>query len=131
MDIVVDTSVLLAVLVSEPQRAKLVALTSDADLVAPASIHWEVGNALSAMLRRKRITVEQAMSVVGAYDQIPIRLVDVSMKDAVTVAAKLNIYAYDAYFIACARDQRIGLLSVDKGLLAAAAQAGVSTVEVP
>ena len=131
MELVVDTSVLLAVLVSEPERAKLVALTADADLVAPASIHWEIGNALSSMLRRQRITIGQAMSVLAAYEQIPIRLVDVSVRDAVTIAAELNIYAYDAYFIACARDQRIGLLSLDKGQLAAARQAGVSPVEVP
>ena len=36
MELVVDTSVLLAVLLSEPERAKLVALTADADLIAPA-----------------------------------------------------------------------------------------------
>jgi predicted nucleic acid-binding protein len=131
MDLVVDTSVLLAVLLSEPERAKLVALTADADLIAPASVHWEVGNALSSMLKRHRITIEQAMSILAAYDQIPIRLVDVSMKEAVRIAAELNMYAYDAYVIACARDQRIGLLSLDKALVAAAKQAGVTSVEVP
>ena len=131
MELVVDTSVLLAVLLSEPERAKLVALTADADLIAPASVHWEVGNALSSMLKRQRITIEQTMSILAAYDQIPIRLVDVSMKEAVTIAAELNMYAYDAYVIACARDQRIGLLSLDKALVAAAKQAGVTSVEVP
>ena len=131
MELVVDTSVLLAVLLSEPERAKLVALTADANLIAPASVHWEVGNALSSMLKRQRITIEQAMAILAAYDQIPIRLVDVSMKEAVTIAAELNMYAYDAYVIACARDQRIGLLSLDKALVAAAKQAGVTSVEVP
>ena len=129
MELVVDTSVLLAVLLSEPERAKLVALTADADLIAPASV--QVGNALSSMLKRQRITIEQAKSILAAYDQIPIRLVDVSMKEAVTIAAELNMYAYDAYVIACARDQRIGLLSLDKALVAAAKQAGVTSVEVP
>jgi predicted nucleic acid-binding protein len=131
MELVVDTSVLLAVLLSEPERAKLVALTANADLIAPASVHWEVGNALSSMLKRQRITIDQAMSVLAAYDQIPIRLIDVSLKAAVTIAAELNMYAYDAYVIACARDQRIGLLSLDKALVAAAKQAGVTSVEVP
>ena len=64
-------------------------------------------------------------------DQIPIRLVDVSIRDAVKVAAELNIYAYDAYLIVCAQDQRVGLLSLDKALLVAAKQAGVSALEVP
>lgn len=131
MDLVVDTSVLLSVLLSEPERAKLVALTAEVDLVAPGSVHWEIGNALSSMLKRQRITLEQAMSILTAYEQIPLRLVEVSMREAVSIAAEQNIYAYDAYLIACARDQRAGLLSLDKALIAAANQAGVSVLEVP
>jgi len=131
VDLVVDTSVLLSVLLSEPERAKLVALTAEVDLVAPGSVHWEIGNALSSMLKRQRITLEQAMSILTAYEQIPLRLVEVSMREAVSIAAEQNIYAYDAYLIACARDQRAGLLSLDKALIAAANQAGVSVLEVP
>jgi predicted nucleic acid-binding protein len=131
MNLVVDTSVLMAVLTSEPERPKLVSLTVGVDLIAPISVHWEIGNALSALLKRKRITLQQAFSALSAYEKIPLRHVEVSMMEAVRIASELNIYAYDAYLIECAFSQRISLLSLDKGLLTAAKKWGVSVVEVP
>jgi len=49
MELVVDTSAIIAVLVREPLRAALIDVTAGADLLAPPSVHWEVGNAFSAM----------------------------------------------------------------------------------
>ena len=49
MLLVVDTSVLLAVVLNEPSKAELVRLTTGAGLIAPLSLHWEFGNALSSM----------------------------------------------------------------------------------
>jgi predicted nucleic acid-binding protein len=46
------------------------------------------------------------------------------------VAHELGIYAYDAYFIACAQRRRCPLVSLDRGLLAAAAGVSVQTIEV-
>ena len=61
MDIVIDTSAIIAVIANEPEKEALVELTTGADLIAPRSVHWEIGNAFSAMLRRERIKVEQAV----------------------------------------------------------------------
>jgi uncharacterized protein with PIN domain len=58
VDIVIDTSVIIAVIANEPERERIVAATYRANLLAPMSVHWEVGNAFSAMLRRGRTTVE-------------------------------------------------------------------------
>src|SRR5437763_8514880 len=54
MDIVADTSAIIAVIANEPEKSALVAHTQGADLFAPLSIPWEVGNAFSAMLKRQR-----------------------------------------------------------------------------
>ena len=59
MELVVDTLVIVAVLTSEPEHGVLVERTRGVDLVAPASIHWEVGNAFAAMLKRRRITLAE------------------------------------------------------------------------
>jgi predicted nucleic acid-binding protein len=56
MKMVVDTSTIIAVILGEPEKDRLVALTKDAVILAPPSVDWEVGNAFSAMLRRNRIT---------------------------------------------------------------------------
>ncbi len=52
MDIVLDTSVIIAVIANEPEKRVLIRLTKGAELIAPQSVHWEIGNAFSAMLKR-------------------------------------------------------------------------------
>jgi predicted nucleic acid-binding protein len=106
-------------------------LTERADLLAPGSVHWEVGNALAAMLKRGRAALAQIETALDAYEGIPIRFVDVELSAAMTIAARFGLYAYDAYVIACAVANRCRLITLDRGLLAAAAKAGVVTVEVP
>lgn len=130
MDLVVDTSVLLAVVANEPEKAALVEQTTGTTLVAPASVPWEIGNAFSAMLKRQRISIIQAKEALAVYRRIPVRYLDVDLVAALSLAAELNIYAYDAYLIVCAQKQRCSLLSLDRGLLHAAKQAGVPVVEV-
>jgi len=131
MTLVVDASVLLAVLMSERERAKIIELTKDVDLIAPSSVHWEIGNALSSMLKRGRMTLVQAESVLKNYEKIPIRFVEVSLHESIKISADRKIYAYDAFLIACARDQRCKLISLDKALLQASRDSGIQVVEVP
>ncbi len=130
MNLVIDTSVLIAVLVSEPERAQIIRQTEGYDLIAPGSVHWEIGNALAAMLKRKRITHEQVKATLLSYEKIPIRFRDVDMQMAMDIAYENDLYAYDAYIIACARESRCPLISLDKNLLNAARKAHVSLVEV-
>ena len=130
MNVVVDTSVIIAVIANEPEKEFLVQSTLGVDVVAPASCHYEVGNALSAMLRRKRIDGDQARRAVEAYQRIPMRLVDVDLVQALGLADVLGIYAYDAYVIGCALSQRCPLISLDRGLLRAARIAGAEVLEV-
>jgi uncharacterized protein with PIN domain len=49
MNIVVDTSVIIAVITNEPHKPQLIDITREVDLLAPLSLHWEIGNAFSAM----------------------------------------------------------------------------------
>lgn len=130
MNIVVDASVLIAVIVGEPHRERLIQLTEGADLVAPYSVHWEIGNALAAMVRRNRIALEEALMAVRIYEQIPIRYVGVEIEEALRIAGELRIYAYDAYLIRCAEKYRLPLLTLDRGLMVAAQQRGIEVLNV-
>ena len=130
MDIVVDTSVIIAVIAHEPQRDALIRLTKGADLLAPASVHWEIGNAFSAMLKRNRIELDQALQAIAAYRQIPIRYVDVELEDTLAIAERYAIYANDAYLIRCGLKFSAPLLSLDRSLQQVAEQAGVQPIEV-
>lgn len=130
MDMVIDTSAIIAVLTSESERRVLIEHTRGANLIAPASVHWEIGNALADMLKRRRIQRGQIGRVLKSYDRIPIRYVDVSLGVAVDLAAEHNLYAYDAYVVACALSHRCGLVSLDQTLVRAASAAGVKVVDV-
>lgn len=102
MDIVIDTSAIIAVITNEPTKPELIKITSGAQLFAPRSIHWEIGNAFSAMLKRNRLTLAQAQKAVTA----------------------------DAYLIACAQKKKSALLTLDKGLKHAAKRVAVTVLEV-
>jgi predicted nucleic acid-binding protein len=130
LEYVVDTSIIIAVLVNEEHKAMLVGLTKGANLNAPASLHWEVGNAFSAMFKRGRLDSDKAIEAVGIYERIPIRLHDVSLSASLEIAGNMGLYAYDAYFIECARKLNSPLVTLDATLQKAARQAGVDVVEV-
>jgi predicted nucleic acid-binding protein len=130
MEIVIDTSAIMAVIGDQPEKRELVRLTRGATLAAPPSVHWEVGNALTAMFKRRAIGLDEALKLLESYASIPIRLTDVALKHAVELASRLNIYAYDAYVIACAVNQRAPILTLDSGLRTRARELELDVLEV-
>ena len=71
-----------------------------------------------------------AWQAMAAYREIPIRYVDVDLEEAVVLADRHKMYAYDAYVLTCALDQRRLLLTLDRGLTRAVLAEGVDIVEV-
>lgn len=130
MELVVDTSVIIAVLVHGSERETIVERTVGADLTAPSSVHWEVGNAFSAMFRRGRITLDQAKLALRSYEQMTFRFIDIELVQSLELSRRLNLYAYDAYVLACALNSRAPLLTLDRKLATAASSVGVRLLEV-
>lgn len=130
MDLTVDTSVIMAVVLNEPSKAALVAATKGAELLVPTSLHWEIGNALSALFKKRRIGLDQATAALESYERIPLRLADVDLKSSVGLAHEYGIYAYDAYVIECARRYQTPLLSLDGPQCRVAREVGVDILEV-
>ena len=130
MNVVVDASVIIAVIANEPEKGKLIRLTKGVDLISPASVHWEIGNAFSAMLKRERITLAQAHAALDAYEMIPIRFVDVEVDRTLDIVDRFKIYAYDAYLIRCAAKYQAPLLTLDRRLMNMALDAGVNVLEI-
>lgn len=130
MEIVIDTSAIIAVIANEPEKPELINVTNGMELIAPRSVHFEIGNAFSAMLKRQRIALEQALKALKIYQSIPIRFVDVELQESVRLASQINIYAYDAYLIRCAEKYHCPLLTLDQALRTHAQEHGISIVEV-
>lgn len=130
MRIVIDTSAVIAVIADEPEKARLIELTTGATIVVPPSVKWEVGNAFSAMLKRSRLTLEQALDAIDVYHSISMETVEINLKDAIRLAGKYNIYAYDAYILQCAIEYELPLISLDKDLIEIAKRENIQVIEV-
>ena len=130
MDIIIDTSALIAVIAGEPERDKIIAITSGKSLIGPGSIPWEIGNAFSAMFKRNRLSLNEAQKGIAIFDSIPIRYIQPDFINAVTVSKQTNMYAYDAYFLDCAIRHRAPLLTLDRKLKKAAKGLNIEVMEV-
>src|SRR5690606_5067653 len=97
MNIVADTNIFLSVALNESERSRIIRLTTDASISAPEILSYEAGNALSAMIKRKRLTAAEALMAYKAITLVPVRLVRVDIQASLKIAAEHSIYAYDAY----------------------------------
>ncbi len=130
MNIVIDTSAIIAVIVAEPERDAIIAATSGHTLIGPGSIPWEIGNAFSAMIKQHRIGVSDAQRGLEILDSIPLQYVNVDMANVLSIAAQVNAYAYDAYLLDCALRHAAPLLTLDRTLRRAADALGINLVNL-
>ena len=130
MDLTVGASVIMAVILNEPSKPKLLETTEGAELLSAPSLPWEIGNALSALFKRRRIDLAQAELALKSYRQIPIRLPPLEIEGSVVLAEQYGVYAYDAYVIECARRYQTSLLSLDRRQCEVARAEGIATIEV-
>ena len=130
MDIVIDTSALIAVIVGEPERKKIVEFTTGNTLIGPGSIPWEIGNAFSAMFKEDRLTLDEAQKGLAIFASIPLRYIEPDFVNALKISKQAKIYAYDAYFLDCAIRHKAPLLTLDRKLKAFAQNLNVETMEV-
>lgn len=120
----------MAVILNEPTKRALLRATEGVDLRSAPSLPWEVGNALTALFKRGRIELGQAMKAVKSYEAIPVQLAAVDMQAAVKLGHEHGIYAYDAYVLECARRYGTPLLSLDDPQCVIARKLGIEVMEV-
>jgi predicted nucleic acid-binding protein len=129
-NIVIDTSAVLAVLLDEPEKQAVVEATMGSVVCAPASLRWEVGNAVSAGVKRRRLTTQRARQLVTDFDQVTIRELAIDLLRAVDLGLELSIYAYDAYILEAARSSGFPLLALDGPIRRNAKKIGLSLVDL-
>jgi len=129
MYITIDTSAVIAVIGNEASKEKIIALTTGCSLFAPASVHWEIGNAFSSMFKSQRSSIKLAKQALAAYREIPIKFIDVPLEKTLEISHAQNIYACDAYLVQCAQQTSTPLLTLDSGLKFVAEQVGIHVLE--
>jgi len=129
-EIVADASVVLAVLLNEPEKSRIIEITEGRDLVSPGCLKWEIGNAFSAMLKRKRLNEKQVQKALDTFSVIPIKEVEVNLNDALRLCGTHNIYAYDAYYMIVSKRLSRPILTLDERMSAVAKEEGIKVEEV-
>ena len=129
MKIIADTNTFIAVALNEPEKDRIIRLTEGHDLIAPDLLPFEVGNALTAMMKKNALKKEEVATAWEAVQQIPVDLRHTEIKAALKLAIKHNIYAYDAYFLECAINLRSPLLTLDLGMKRVSREIGIAILE--
>jgi predicted nucleic acid-binding protein len=129
MNIVPDTNIFLAVVLDEPEKDKIIQLTSETNAISPEILPYEVGNALIALVKRKQLTHNEALLAFEAVSSIPVRLISVDIRHALKLALEYNIYAYDAYFLQCAMHLSCPLITLDKRMKQIAYDLNIEVLE--
>lgn len=125
MEIIIDASCIIAVLLGEEKAIEVKEKTKGTTLVSPFCLPYEIGNSLTACLKRRRINNEQAIFAYKQFEMIPIRFIEPDIKTAIQIAAEENCYAYDMFYVTCALDTGLSLYSLDNGLVNIAKKRGV------
>lgn len=128
--IVLDASATLAVVLDELPAAEAEALLgliiSDGALVPPL---WdqEVGNALMAAERRRRLTAADTGHAVALLEGLPIEVTesDPALSDLVACARQYGLTTYDATYLLVAMTSGFPLATRDAAVARAAREAGV------
>lgn len=130
MKIVIDSSAVMAVLLYENRRDDILNVTHGAELYAPMIIQAEIGNAVSSLMKRGLITLEQGLILVRSASTIPISNREIDIYAAMELSYEYKIYAYDAYFLALCRRMNTSLLTLDKGMKNIAQMISIKCIEL-
>lgn len=129
MDLVSDASAFLAVALNEAEREQVIEKTAGCDVLSPEVLPYEIGNALSAVHRKGRLNDREILRAFDISQSIAVRLVPVKIRDAMKVAVRFNIYAYDAYYLQCCIENKLPLLTLDGRMGDIAKRLGIKVVE--
>jgi predicted nucleic acid-binding protein len=129
MEIVLDASAILAVIVDEPEAQIVIDCTKDAAIVSPSIVSFEVANALSRMIKRGMVSSkEQMLSLIRNFEKIPMRTVGIDLQKALEIAWDNKIYAYDAFYLETAKRLMLPLITFDSGMIKIARSLGLTVL---
>jgi len=130
MDLIVDTNIFLAIALNEPEKADIINVSSGYDAASPEILMYEIGNALSAMGKRHRLTENESLAVLDITNKIPVKLIKCDIQKSLQLAVKFNIYAYDAFFLQCAISTNSPLITLDKKMKMVAEELNIQILEL-
>jgi predicted nucleic acid-binding protein len=113
MDILLDASAIMAIILNEPNKETVIKLTKGSILVSPEMVPYEIGNALISLYKRHKLDENEVIEAYNTFKKIPLRVLDVDIEKAFKISCKYNIYAYDAYYLETAKRLKLPLITFD------------------
>ncbi len=129
MVIVADASAFLAVVLNEADRDWIVNKTIGAKLISPEILPYEIGNALIAVRKKGRLNDREIIKAYDISQRIAVKLMSVKIHDALKIAIRFNVYAYDAYYLQCCTENKVPLISLDERMCDVARNLNIKVVE--
>ena len=124
-ELIIDASCILEYLLNQENKDTIVNKVSNSKLVAPSCLPFEIGNAISKLIKRGLISIYEGVSVFHEYARIPIRLIEPEIPSAIVIAGENKSYAYDAYYINVAEQMALPLYTLDDQMHRIASDRGV------
>lgn len=118
---VVDASALAALLFGEPDGAPVADRLRGAELIAPALLPFEVANTCVKKMRRHPDQRDALIAAFGMFDRMDVGIVGVDQEEAIVLAERSGLTAYDASYLWLARETGSELVTLDGRLQAASA----------
>ncbi|MBI5674967.1 MAG: type II toxin-antitoxin system VapC family toxin [Nitrospirae bacterium] len=129
MEIVADASAFLAVILNESDRDWIINKTLEATILSPEILPYEIGNALIAVRKKGRLNDREVIKAYDISHRIAVKLMSVKIHDALKIAIKFNVYAYDAYYLQCCIENNMPLISLDDRMCGVARNLNIKVVE--
>jgi predicted nucleic acid-binding protein len=129
MNVLLDASAIMAVILNEHNRDTVIMLTRNTTLLSPDVISFEIGNALVNLYRKQKITEDELLEAYRNYSLIPVRNIKIDIEKALKIACKYKIYAYDAYYLEIASRLKIPLITFDESMKKVAFHLKINVLE--
>lgn len=132
ISVVVDASVIVKLLVDEPDSSKAAALAGTYHLVAPDFARLEVGNTLWSRVHAGQFDGGIAQRFLDLLDESEIDTVPSAplVSRALALATEIDHPIYDCVYLALAERVRCALVTADNRFVAALRKIGLSNPSV-
>ena len=121
MNILIDASALLPILIDKPEKKHIIHLTRNCSLLAPFILPLEIGNALTRLHKRRILNEQEVAIAFNDFKKIPLRLVNAEIETALSIACRYALNAGEAYYLEIAVRLNLPFLTLDRSLKKAAA----------
>lgn len=124
--VVVDASVLAAILFNEPQAEQAIERIAGRRMLAPSLLGYELANVACVKARRAPEEKDRLTAALLLLRRLDLQQVECAPEAAYGLAVELGLSAYDAAYLYLARELGVGLVSFDAELESAARELGIA-----